>query len=67
MSPDDAAKWFREKADMYLEMTGLVRDDRQRRVLHELFEENQAKAEFLERMVLSQDGFDDSRSQHRMN
>ena len=58
MSPNDAAKIYREKADAYLEMTRCVRDERRLRVLHELFEENEAKAEFLERMMLSHEGFD---------
>jgi hypothetical protein len=67
MSPHDAAKIFREKADMYLEMTGHVRDDQRRRILHELFEENEAKAEFLERMMRSHEGFDAFRVRRRMN
>jgi hypothetical protein len=67
MSPNEAAKLFREKADMYLEMTGRVRDDQRRRVLHELFEENEARAEFLERMIHSQEGFVAFCSRRRMN
>jgi hypothetical protein len=53
MSPFDAAKLFREKADVYLDMTAHVSDERHRRVLHELFEENDARADLLERMVHS--------------
>jgi hypothetical protein len=67
MSPREAAKIFREKADVYLEMTGCVHDERRRQILHELFEENEAKAEFLERMTLSEEGFDPFRVGHRMN
>jgi hypothetical protein len=67
MSPNEAAKIFREKAATYLEMTGHVRDERRRRILHELFEENEAKAELLERMVLSEEGFDTFRVGRRMN
>jgi hypothetical protein len=67
MSPNDAAKIYREKADAYLEMTRCVRDERRLRVLHELFEENEAKAEFLERMMLSHEGFDAFRIRRRMN
>ncbi len=48
MSPLDAAKLFRENADAYLAMTGFAMDERQRRLLHELFEENEARAELLE-------------------
>jgi hypothetical protein len=51
MSPLDAAKIFREKADAYLDMTKFANDERQRRLLHERFEENDARAEFLERMM----------------
>jgi hypothetical protein len=57
MSPWDAAQLFREKADMYLEMTGCVRDERRLRILYELFEENEAKAELLERVLSSQSAF----------
>jgi len=53
MSPLDAAKIFREKADAYLDMTRFANDERQRRLFHELFEENEARAEFLERMMQS--------------
>ena len=67
MSPTEAAKIFRQKADTYLEMTRLARDERKRRILHELFEENEAKAELLERMMLTQEGFYDFRAAHRMN
>jgi hypothetical protein len=35
---------------MYLEMTRCVRDERRLRILHELSEENEAKAELLERV-----------------
>jgi hypothetical protein len=67
MSPLDAAKLFREKADAYLDMTGFAADERQRRLLHELFEENEARAEFLERMMQSQEGFEAFRFARRMN
>ena len=67
MSPLDSAKLFREKADAYLGMTGLVRDERQRRILHELFEENETRAEFLERMIHSQDGFEAFRVARQMS
>jgi hypothetical protein len=53
MSPLDVAKLFREKADVYLDMTAHVSDERHRRILHELFEENEARADLLERMVYS--------------
>jgi hypothetical protein len=45
MFPLDAAKLFREKADVYLDMTAHVSDERHRRVLHELFEEYEARAD----------------------
>jgi bacterioferritin (cytochrome b1) len=67
MSPRDAAKLFREKADMYLKMTGYARDEYQRRILHELFEENEERAEFLERMLRNDEAFDQLRVQRRMN
>jgi hypothetical protein len=67
MSPNDAAKIFREKADAYLEMTRYARDERRLRILHELFEENEAKAELLERMLLSEEGFAAFRVGRRMN
>jgi hypothetical protein len=67
MSPSDAAKLFREKADEYLGMTGLAHDERQRRLLHELFEENEARAEFLERMINSHEGFEAFRVARQMN
>jgi hypothetical protein len=67
MSPHEAARVFREKADQYLEMIGCVRDERRLRILHELFEENEAKAEFLERMMLSHEGFDAFCTRRRMN
>jgi hypothetical protein len=67
MSPNEAAKIYRDKADAYLEMTGYVRDERRRRILHELFEENEAKAELLERMMLSHEGFGAFRIRRRMN
>jgi hypothetical protein len=67
MSSNDTAKLFRENADMYLEMTGRVRDDQQRRVLHELFEENEARVEFLEGILRSQEGFEDLRSRRGMH
>jgi hypothetical protein len=41
-------KAFRETADIYLDMIGYVRDERSRRILHELFEEHEAKAEIQE-------------------
>jgi hypothetical protein len=56
-----AAQLFREKADMYLDMTGFVRDERRRRVLHEMFEESEAKAEMLERMIELYERLDASR------
>lgn len=67
MSPVEAAKIFREKADTYLEMTRRVRDERERRVLHELFEENEAKADLLERMILTQEGFSEFHALQLMN
>jgi hypothetical protein len=67
MSPNEAAKVYREKADAYLEMTGYVRDERRRRILHELSEETEAKAELLERMMLSHEGFGAFRIRCRMN
>jgi hypothetical protein len=67
MSPLDAAKLFRQKAEMYLDMTGHVRDERRRRILHELFEENEAKAELLERMVDSHEGFAAFRIRSRLS
>jgi hypothetical protein len=67
MSPLDAAKFFREKADAYLEKTGFATDEHQRRLLHELFEENEARAEFLERMMQSHEGFEAFRIARRMN
>lgn len=57
MSANDAAKLFREKADSYLEMTRYVRDEQKRRVLDELVEENEAKADLLERVMLTQESF----------
>jgi hypothetical protein len=53
MTVQDAAQFFREKADMYFDMIAYVRDERRRRILHDLFEENEARAEFLERMQVS--------------
>jgi hypothetical protein len=41
-------KTFRETADIYLDMIGYARDERSRRILHELFEEYEAKAEIQE-------------------
>jgi hypothetical protein len=41
-------KAFREKADVYLDMIGYIRDERSRRILHELFEEWDAKAKIHE-------------------
>jgi hypothetical protein len=41
-------KVFREKADVYLDMIGYVRDERSRRILHELFEEWDEKAKIYE-------------------
>ena len=67
MSPLDATRLFRERADVYLDMTGYVRDERQRRILHELFEENEARAELLERMMHSYEGFETFRISRRMN
>jgi hypothetical protein len=57
MSPSDAAKRFRETADTYLDMAKYVSDERRRRILHDLFEENEAKAELLERVLSSQFAF----------
>jgi hypothetical protein len=48
MGTYDARNCFREKADIYLEMIQYARDERQRRILHELFEENEAKAHTFE-------------------
>jgi hypothetical protein len=48
-------------------MTGYVRDERRRRILHELSEETEAKAELLERMMLSHEGFGAFRIRRRMN
>jgi hypothetical protein len=67
MSPNDAAKIYREKADAYLEMISHVRDERRIRILHDLFEENEAKADFLKRMMLSHEDFDAFRIRRRMN
>jgi hypothetical protein len=67
MSPKDAAKIYREKAEAYLDMISDVRDERRIRILHDLFEENEAKADFLERMMLSHEGFDAFRTRRRMN
>ena len=67
MSPLDAAKIFREKADAYLDMTRFANDERQRRLLHDLFEENEARAEFLERTMQSHEGFEAFRIARRMN
>jgi hypothetical protein len=61
MSLFRAAQLFREKADMYLDMTGFVRDESRRRILHEMFEECEAKAEMLERMMELHEGLDLSR------
>jgi hypothetical protein len=41
-------KTLRETADIYLDMIGYVRDERSRQILHELFEEHEAKAEIQE-------------------
>ncbi len=67
MDLHNAAQVFREKADMYLDMTGYVRDERQRRILHELFEENEAKAEILERMIHSHEDFAAVRVRNRLS
>jgi hypothetical protein len=48
MDPREAARSFRQKADIYLKMTAYARDERERRILHELFEKNEAQAELLE-------------------
>jgi hypothetical protein len=48
-------------------MTARVNDGRRRRVLHELFEENEARADLLERMVHSDAGFEAFRIRGRMN
>jgi hypothetical protein len=45
----NAAKVFREKANLYLEMMTYVREDRQFQILHRLFEENETKAVAWER------------------
>jgi hypothetical protein len=39
---------FREKADVCLDMIGYIRDEKSRRILHELYEEYEAKAEIQE-------------------
>ncbi len=44
----NAKNRFRENADIYLEMIRYSRDERQRRILHELFEENATKAQTFE-------------------
>jgi hypothetical protein len=67
MSPHEAAKLFREKAGAYLEMTGYARDEQQRRLLHELFEENEKNAELLEETIRSNPRFNDFRLRRRMN
>jgi hypothetical protein len=67
MSPAEAAEIFRRKADTYRDMAGSVRDERRRRILHELFEENEAKAELLERVMHTQEGFATFRGGRRMN
>jgi hypothetical protein len=67
MSPLAAVKLFREKADAYLDMTGRVSDEGQRRILHKLFEEHEANAEFLERMIHSHERFEAFRIAGRMN
>jgi hypothetical protein len=41
-------KTLRETAEIYLDMIGYVRDERSRQILHELFEEHEAKAEIQE-------------------
>jgi hypothetical protein len=66
MSLAEAAETFRKKADTYRDMAGSVRDERRRRILHELFEENEAKAELLERVMHAR-GFANFRSGRRMN
>ena len=40
---------FRRHANIYLEMIGYVRDERKRRILHELFEECEGKADAREK------------------
>lgn len=57
MSPLDAAKFFRAKADIYLDMIAIARDEGNKRRLHELFEESEARAELLERMLHSHPDF----------
>jgi hypothetical protein len=52
MSPLDAAKIFREKADAYLQMTKFANDERQRRLLHEPFEQNESAQNSFERRAL---------------
>lgn len=66
MSANDAAKLFREKADTFLEMTTYVRDEQKRRVLGELVEENEAKADLLERMMLTQESFSNFHAGHHI-
>ena len=51
MDPCNAAKMFRENANIYLKMIEYVPNEQQRRILHELFEENEARAEFFETKV----------------
>lgn len=48
MDPQEAARVFRQRADVYLRMTAYARDERERRTLHELFEKTEAQAELLE-------------------
>jgi hypothetical protein len=52
MATINSAKFFGAKANVYLEMMGFVSDDGQRRILHELFEENEGKADQLEEMTV---------------
>jgi hypothetical protein len=49
----NATKIFRRKADMYLEMIGHVRDERKRRIVHQLFEKYETMADALEKSTPS--------------
>jgi hypothetical protein len=48
MGLSNAANLFRKKADTYLAMISYAGDERQRRILHKLFEENEKKADAFE-------------------
>jgi hypothetical protein len=44
----NAAKMFRHRANVYLEMMRYARDERQRQILSELFEDSKTKAKLFE-------------------